>query len=96
MHKNKGKVGHGILMVYLGHFLLCVALTLVFVASLNFSATLLAIRSIVWIGLVQLIYVIPLAVWCYRRGQTQTLRGVVIGALITLMLNSGCYILLHG
>jgi hypothetical protein len=40
----------------------------------------------------QLIYVIPLAVWLKRRGKTGMMKGVIIGAVLTALVNGACYL----
>ena len=44
------------------------------------------------IGIVQLIYVIPLCVRLRRRGRFDTMKGVVIGAVITMLLTGSCFL----
>jgi hypothetical protein len=43
------------------------------------------------IGVTQLIYVIPLCLWLRRRRQLDTMNGVIIAAIITVLLNGGCF-----
>jgi Na+/proline symporter len=45
------------------------------------------------IGLTQLIYVIPLCLWLKRRRRFDMLKGVIIGAVITVLLNGSCFLL---
>ena len=44
------------------------------------------------IGLTQLIYVVPLCLWLQQRNRTDTFKGVLIAAAVTLLLNGGCFI----
>jgi len=44
------------------------------------------------IGFTQLIYVVPLCLWLHQCDRIDTFKGVVIAALITLLLNGGCFI----
>jgi cellulose synthase/poly-beta-1,6-N-acetylglucosamine synthase-like glycosyltransferase len=47
------------------------------------------------VGIVQLIYVIP-AIFILRRRRNFTLvKGVIIGAVITALLNGGCWLLVY-
>lgn len=46
------------------------------------------------IGITQLLYVIPLALWARSKGRYDTMKGVIIAAVITLLLNGGCFLLL--
>ena len=45
------------------------------------------------ISITQLIYVSPTLIWLWRRQQFALEKGVVIGAIITVLLNGGCYLL---
>ncbi len=47
----------------------------------------------VGIGLVQLIYVIPVIVWLRRRRQFAFMKGVIIGAVLTALANGGCFLI---
>ena len=44
------------------------------------------------IGLSQLLYAIPLVMHFRRRRRFNTVKGVVIGAVITVLLNGGCFL----
>ena len=44
------------------------------------------------IGITQLIYVIPLCLWLRQRERFDTIKGVIIGAVITMLLNGGCFL----
>lgn len=44
------------------------------------------------IGLTQLLYVIPWAKKLYNSQQFERMKGVIIGAVITALLNGGCWI----
>ncbi len=48
--------------------------------------------SLFAIGLTQLIYVIPLCLWLRKRRQYDTMKGVIIGAVITALLNGSCFL----
>lgn len=45
------------------------------------------------IGLVQLIYVVPIALWLSRRRQFALMKGVIIGAVLTALANGGCFLI---
>ena len=45
------------------------------------------------ISITQSIYVIPTFILLWRRQQFALEKGVVIGAIITVLLNGGCYLL---
>jgi hypothetical protein len=52
----------------------------------------------VWIGgslgflLIQLVYVIPLVLRFKRQGKIARMKGVIIGAVITALLNGACFL----
>jgi hypothetical protein len=48
--------------------------------------------SILGIGLTQLLYVIPLGIYFHRLGRSNMVKGLMIGAIITALLNGGCFI----
>ena len=44
-------------------------------------------------GLTQLVYVIPLVIWCRRKRYWGTLKGAIAAAVITALLNGGCWLI---
>jgi hypothetical protein len=46
------------------------------------------------IGLAQAIYVVPAIVVLSRRQQWGLMKGVIVGAVITALLNGGCWLLI--
>jgi len=40
----------------------------------------------------QLIYVLPVSLWLKRRGNQGMMKGVIIGAVITALLNGACFL----
>lgn len=60
------------------------------------SLTGIAAFGIFGIGITQLLYAIPLCLWLNRKGRADTAKGVIIGAVLTLLLNGGCFILMLG
>lgn len=40
----------------------------------------------------QLLYVLPLTIWLKRRGKIGLMKGVIIGAVITALVNGACYL----
>lgn len=96
------QVVKGLLLLLLCHTL---AGVFIFVLGLGVSyITLLGIRlppyafALVWIvgamGFVfwQLLYVIPLVLWCRRRGKIGMMKGVIIGAILTALINGACFL----
>lgn len=48
--------------------------------------------AIALIGLSQLIYAVPLGIRFRRQRKFNAMKGVIIGAVITVLLNGGCFI----
>ncbi|MBD2004144.1 MULTISPECIES: hypothetical protein [Cyanophyceae] len=48
--------------------------------------------SVFYIGLFQTLYVIPLVIWLQLQGRWGLMKGVIIGAVITALLNGGCFL----
>ncbi len=46
------------------------------------------------IGLSQLLYVIPIVISLKRKEKWGEMKGLIIGAVITFLLNGGCWLLL--
>jgi len=44
------------------------------------------------VGIWQLLYVIPLCMFLKRRRKAEAIRGVILGAVITFLLNSTCWL----
>ena len=54
-------------------------------------------RFLIWLaspGLTQLIYVIPIVFWLKRQRRWGLMKGIIIGAVLTALLNGGCWLLL--
>ncbi|MEP0770716.1 hypothetical protein NDA06_15680 [Trichocoleus sp. ST-U1] len=46
------------------------------------------------IGLSQLLYVVPIIFWLRRQQRWGLMKGVIIGAVLTALLNGGCWLLI--
>jgi hypothetical protein len=62
--------------------------------SLNSIAALVVVSAIMGWGIVQLVYVIPLVIYLKRKRRYEFMKGVIAGAVITALLNGGCWLLL--
>lgn len=49
-----------------------------------------------FIGLAQLVYILPICIYLQRNDQWNWMKGIIIGACITFLLNGGCWIVLGG
>jgi len=54
---------------------------------LNFFISAIAVS-----GILQLLYLVPLCIWLKRKNQLSMMEGVIIGAVITILLNSFCFL----
>jgi len=50
--------------------------------------------AILGISRSQLLYAIPLGLWLKSQEKIALLKGAIVGAVITALLNGGCYLLL--
>jgi hypothetical protein len=60
------------------------------------SFGLLWIYPVSGIGISQLLYVIPLIIRLKQRQEWGLMKGVIIGAVLTALLNGGCWLFLVG
>ena len=51
----------------------------------------LSLAPLLFIGVIQWIYVIPLMIWYLRSGRKPMAQGLLIGAGITLLINGSCW-----
>jgi hypothetical protein len=48
------------------------------------------------VGVFQVIYVVPVLLWMgYRRRRWGIVKGMVIGAVVTALLNGGCFMVIR-
>ncbi|MGB3292124.1 MAG: hypothetical protein WBB01_03910 [Phormidesmis sp.] len=50
--------------------------------------------AMLFIGATQLVYGLPLCIVCLYRRRFGTLKGVIVGMVLTALLNGGCYLIL--
>jgi hypothetical protein len=94
----RGMIG-GVFLV-LGMHLLAwlvgvIILTLISYISkdLSLEMGIVALYALLGIGIAQLFYVIPLVMWFQQRRQWGLMKGVIIGAVMTALLNGGCWLI---
>ncbi len=46
------------------------------------------------IGLAQLVYILPICIYLKRKRKWNWIKGIIIGACITALLNGGCWLLI--
>lgn len=84
-HQDKGSVGQGIGYTFLLHLLqFPIGFVLALVSSVH------PLLSLFFIGLSQCLYMIPAIIYFRRSGETETEKGLIIGASITFLLNATC------
>lgn len=90
--KSKKEINNIILGTFLllgMHSAAFVVLKILASVILKFNTALAAniIFPIFYIGVLQLLYVVPAVIWLKRKKQTGRMKGVIIGAVITALLN---------
>ena len=80
----------GIVLILLINF--AVTIAGIFLADVLPVWPLMAISAI---GLLQLLYVIPWARKLHRAERFERMKGVIIGAVITALLNGGCWLMIY-
>lgn len=65
-------------------------------SSLSNIVGFLMVYSLLGIGLSQLLYVVPVTIILNRRRQWGLMKGVIIGAVLTALLNGSCWLVFQG
>ena len=52
--------------------------------------------SLIFLGVSQLVYIIPAIIYFYREGRRGVIKGLIIAAAITFLLNATCTALVLG
>lgn len=52
-----------------------------------------AVVGLFAIGLVQLLWAVPGAIWAYKSGRKGLGHGILIGAALVLLVNGGCFVI---
>ena len=89
--EDKGSLGRGIGYTLLLHlFQFPIALVLALVPGV------VPLLALFFIGLSQCLYMIPAILYFRRNGETETEKGLIIGASITFLLNATCTAIVFG
>jgi hypothetical protein len=76
---------------------IAIALVIIGMLSASVYAPLFSIAfAALFISLVQLAYILPICIYLHRKGQANWMKGIIIGACITALLNGGCWFFLAG
>ena len=86
-------IGLHIAAVILGIIILLIHFYLV--GQDNYLTLLLFGSFFAGLGIAQLIYVIPAIIILRRRREFALLKGLIIGAVVTALLNGGCWLLMY-
>jgi hypothetical protein len=65
-------------------------------ATLGITIAGLALMSLVFIGLTQLVYMLPAFFYFRRNGQPELAKGLLLGMGLTFLLNATCGIVMLG
>jgi hypothetical protein len=88
---DKGSVGRGIAFTLLLHTL---QVPLAFALAFVFPP--LALATVIFIGVSQCVYIVPALVYFNRNGESDTVKGMIITASITFLLNATCTAIVFG
>lgn len=89
--QSKGSISAGLGLTLVFHLLAQVpAFFLLLGIVTGEEGLILAFYSVMYIGLSQLVYMIPAVLIFRRRGDTETAKGLIVGASITFLLNATC------
>ena len=86
------KVLSGVALLFACHVIAAIALAAIFFSSRWagwYLVASLALGALVLFGIAQVFYAMPLALWLQRKRRFGALKGVAIGAFITIVLNIG-------
>jgi len=91
VEQSKGRLRTGLGLTLVLHILVQapVFFFLLAIASSDWMLT-LAGYSLMYLGLSQLVYMIPAILIFRRRGDTETAKGLIVGASLTFLLNANC------
>ncbi|MBW4443658.1 MAG: hypothetical protein KME10_20985 [Plectolyngbya sp. WJT66-NPBG17] len=75
-------------------FLASIIQSLVIVPTNNWAYSAITLLSAVsyFIGVTQLLYIIPLIIVFWRQRRFALMKGVIIGAVIVALVNFGCFL----
>jgi hypothetical protein len=59
------------------------------VQMLSAPVTYFSILALLLLGATQFVYIVPVSAWLYEQQKTSLRRGVLMGALFTVLLNAG-------
>jgi len=91
VERSRGSIWSGLGLTLLFHFVTQVPTIFILgVALRGERAITLTFLPLMFIGLSQLAYVIPAILVARRKGESETSKGLIIGASLTFLLNAAC------
>ena len=91
VEQSKGSIWVGLALT-LGLHVLVQGLTLFIIGAVvrGEQGLILAFLPLMYIGVSQLVYIIPAILIARRKGDTEIAKGLIIGASLTFLLNAAC------
>ncbi len=89
MPEQNGDVGKGVGLAFLLH-LLQIPMILVYATVFSRVDDYATITPLPFIGLSQIVYMVPAILIARRKGKDDLMKGLIIGASITFLLNATC------
>ena len=91
VEQSRGSIGAGLGLTLVFHIVALVAIFLILPMIVTGELGLeLSIKLLMYMGLFQLVYMIPAILISRRRGETETAKGLIIGASVTFLLSATC------
>ena len=91
VERSRGSVWSGLGLTLMLHFVIQVPTVFILGYSVSGErALILTFLPLMYIGLSQLVYMIPAILVARRKGETETAKGLIIGASLTFLLNAAC------
>lgn len=92
--QSKKKLVYGMMLTFGLHILIFGILgAIASTMSLYDSWFFVLLAPVIFIGLAQLIYVLPIVLILKRKEEFTMMKGVIIAGVITALLNGGCWLM---
>ena len=91
VEQSRGSLWTGLGLTLVFHVLAQVAIQLLIGAIVSDEMNMdIRLLPLVWLGLIQLVYMIPAILIFRRSGDSETAKGLIVGASLTLLLQATC------
>ncbi|HJQ24482.1 MAG TPA: hypothetical protein VKA60_11250 [Blastocatellia bacterium] len=84
-YEDKGTVARGVVLTLLLHLLQLPMAMLLYVVRQDW-----AFFTVIFFGVSQVLYMIPAILYFRKQGEPQTVKGLIIGASVSFLLNATC------